>query len=312
MKIGILGTGFGAYHAKIYKNIEGVDAITVFGRDKDKLCKLKEELGVEITTSAEDIICNNSIDLVDICLPSALHKAYSIEALKNGKDVFCETPVCLSLDDLSAMQQAETQYHKRIFVDMFIRHEYPYEYLQQLVKSKELGRLRALHIRRKTPPLWGDLSLSRITTSLMIHELDLVTWLLGSPDSVHAAGINGRQDESHIAAQLTYADALVEVHASSMMPEYHPFTVGFEAVFDKGALEFREDGYVNRCEKSLMLFTNDISQRLEIPEKDCYEETIRHVLKCCQTGVSTRLSLTDAARSLELALIIKSMVGAIG
>jgi predicted dehydrogenase len=37
MKVGILGTGFGAYHAAIYKKIPSVDSVIIFGRKDDSL-----------------------------------------------------------------------------------------------------------------------------------------------------------------------------------------------------------------------------------------------------------------------------------
>jgi predicted dehydrogenase len=85
MKIGILGTGFGMHHAYIYKNIDIVESITVFGRNKEKLGKIHKDMKVVVTDNAKDIFANESIDLIDICLPSSIHREYVIEALKIGK-----------------------------------------------------------------------------------------------------------------------------------------------------------------------------------------------------------------------------------
>ncbi|QNV59535.1 hypothetical protein GMA19_04752 [Paenibacillus polymyxa E681] len=56
MNIGILGTGFGAYHASLLNNHPKVNRIMVFGRNETKLQKLKEELNVEVTQNIEDIL----------------------------------------------------------------------------------------------------------------------------------------------------------------------------------------------------------------------------------------------------------------
>jgi UDP-N-acetylglucosamine 3-dehydrogenase len=42
MKIGILGTGFGAYHAELYSKMEGIEEIFVYGRNPDKLKELEK------------------------------------------------------------------------------------------------------------------------------------------------------------------------------------------------------------------------------------------------------------------------------
>lgn len=115
MNIGILGTGFGAYHASLLNNHPKVNRIMVFGRNEAKLQKLKEELNVEVTQNIEDILLDPDVDIVDLCLPSHLHRSYAVDSLKHGKHVFCETPVCFNLEDALLMQQAEKQYDKRFW-----------------------------------------------------------------------------------------------------------------------------------------------------------------------------------------------------
>ncbi|MDF2803273.1 MAG: gfo/Idh/MocA family oxidoreductase [Anaerocolumna sp.] len=308
MKIGILGTGFGAFHAKIYNKLLGADSLMIYGRDEEKLKEIKHGINVNITNNYQDILTNNDIDLIDICLPSSLHREYAIEAMRNGKNVFCETPVALTLEDALAIHQAAKDYNKKVFVNLFIRHEWTYEYLYDLMKGNTLGKLKALHIRRKTPHLWGDLDLSNITTNLMIHEFDFVAWMLGRPNSITASGVAGKEGESHVITLLNYDDTIVEVHASSMMPDHHPFTVGYEAVFENGTLEYVENGYTDREEKSLILFTNQKQEVVEVPDCNCYEEAMKHVLECHQKNISTRLSIDDAVISLEIALKVKEML----
>lgn len=308
MNIGILGTGFGSHHATIYNKMDNVNSITIFGRKEDKLNKIKKDLQINVTNNIDDILTNKDIDLIDVCLPSSLHRKYVIEALKNGKNVFCETPVALSLEDAIAIEQAANEYNKKVFVDMFIKFEQPYEYIYTVIQENTLGRLKALHIRRKTPHLWGDLGLSKITTNLMIHEFDFVTWLLGTPNKITALGIEGKEGESHVSTLLNYDDVVVEVQSSSMMPDYHPFTVAYEAIFQNGTVEFMENGYADREEKSLKLFTNHGQEVLELVNKNCYEESIKHVVECCEKNIPTRLGIDDAIASLKIALEIKDIL----
>jgi predicted dehydrogenase len=308
MNIGILGTGFGFYHASIYKKMSNVNSLIIFGRNDEKLKKIEEDLQIAITNNIDDILSNKDIDLVDICLPSSMHREYAIKAIKNGKDVFCETPVTLSLEDAIAIKQAAVEYGKRVFINMFIRFEYPYEYVYSVVKENSLGKLKALHIRRKTPSLWGDLGLQKIATNLMLHEFDFVTWLLGYPEKVEALGIEGKAGQSHVTSLLSYNNTVVEVQSSSMMPDYHPFTVAYEAIFENGTLEYMEDGYKDREEKFLKLFTNHEQKLIEIVNKNCYEESIKHVIECCEKNISSILSINEAISSLKIALEINDIL----
>lgn len=308
MKIGILGTGFGAYHAQIYSKLKNIDSIIIWGRDEVKLRNIKNDINIETTTNITDILDDPDIFLIDICLPSSLHREYTIEALKNGKHVFCETPVALTLEDAILMKQASDKYNKKIFVDMFIKFDGPYDILYKIVKEKKYGELKVLHLKRKTPPLWGSLGLDEITTKLMLHEFDFVTWLLGPSDDILSTATQKDKDKAHVETIMNYENSFVEIQCSSMMPEYHPFTTAYEAVFENGTLEYLENGYYNRTEKSLKLFTDECQQEIELSEVDCYESAIKHILECLEKDVPSKLSIDEAIISLETALKVKEII----
>lgn len=306
MKVGILGTGMGAYHAEIYKSLECVESITVFGRNQEKLNKLKSELGVNITTDINDILDDEEIELIDVCLPNNLHKEMVIKSLEKGKNVFCETPIANTYDDALKMKEAKELYKKQVLVNQFIKFEPNYEYLYNLIKEKTYGKLKALHIRRKTPPLWGDLGIDKISINLMIHELDLITWINSFYTKLDVFGISSKEGQCHVDAFIKYEDFFVEVQSSSMMPVYHPFSVGFEAIFEEATLEYFEDGYENRTEEEIILFTNNDSKKIELPKVNCFEETIKEAVTCCNSDKKSILDIDYAVESLKLALEIKN------
>ncbi len=146
MKIGILGTGFGAYHAEIYNKLPGAEVLGIFGRKEEKLKKIESDLKIKGTNNIQDIITNQEIELIDICLPSSLHREYAVAAMKSGKNVFIETPAALSLEDAIAIQKAAREYDKKAFVNLFIRCEPSYEYLHDLIQKNTLGTSGERHL----------------------------------------------------------------------------------------------------------------------------------------------------------------------
>jgi predicted dehydrogenase len=306
MKIGILGTGFGKYHAELYKKIDKDCSITIFGRSKDKLDEIQSSLNVSITTNIDNIILDNKIDLVDICLPNHLHAEYTIKALENGKNVFCETPLCVSNEDINLIKEAQAKSNKKVFVNLFIKHEYPYRYLYDIVKKGSLGKLRSLSLQRKTPALWGDLSLDNIVTNLMIHEFDFITWILGIPKDISSYGNNGENGKSNVSCILKYNDTIVSFQSSSMLPTKSPFAVGYEAIFDKGVINYNELSSANNYSCSFVLTTDYETKTISIPEINCYEESIKHVLDCINNNAKTVQGIDNATLSLKLALKLKS------
>jgi predicted dehydrogenase len=308
MRVGILGTGFGAFHASIYKQQSEIESITIFGRNESKLDGLKEKYNIDTTTEINDILTDPTIDLIDVCLPSDLHREYVIEALKHGKDVFCETPVSFTLADAIAMRDAARQYNRKLFVNLFIKCAPEYTYIHEAMHANMYGKLKAIHVTRKTAPLWGDLGLKKITTALAIHDLDFITWLLGAPTATSVEGIMTSPHESHVHASLRYADTIVELTGSSMMPKSYPFTVSYEAIFEEGSVEYHEYGSDQESGRSLVAYTANGREELTINPADSYVIAIQHVIDCCKNNTETLFSIEDAIRALEVSIQLKDLL----
>ncbi|KUP23669.1 Gfo/Idh/MocA family oxidoreductase [Paenibacillus sp. DMB5] len=307
MNIGILGTGFGAYHASLFHQSGIAGRIVVFGRNEEKLKKLQEELGVETSTSVEEVINDPGLDIIDICLPSALHKQYTLMALEAGKHVFCETPVCLTAEDALAMKRAETHYKKRVLVNQFIKFDPAYQYLYEAVQQRKFGRLLKVSLIRETPPLWGDLGLDNITTNLMIHELDYINWLL---NGASATSVWGTQDaeagQALVQATFNTPQINAQVTAVSLMPSAYPFTVGYEAYFEHAKLEFYEkDDMQGGIDTALYVYGQAGRQEILLDKVNPYEQSLRHALECFRDGTASVLSLNHALSAINTAFELK-------
>lgn len=112
------------------------------GKKREKIIReLQHKFSIEVATEIEAIWSDCKIDLVDIRLPNRLHKDNAIKALHAGKYVFIEAPVAETLEDAQTILNAAEQSNKRVFVDLFLRFEFAYEYLYQLVRDKTFGNL---------------------------------------------------------------------------------------------------------------------------------------------------------------------------
>lgn len=307
MNIGVLGTAFGAYHAQLWTTMDRVDKVIIFGRNEAKLQELKQSLGVEITTDIDDIMLDSTIDVIDICLPSNLHRQYAVEALKHGKHVFCETPVCFNLEDALAMKDTEQLYDSRILVNQFIKFDPAYKYLYEATHNEKYGKLISLNLKRETPPLWGDLGLHAIATKLMIHELDFVTWMLGTMQLHSVWGSDGgKSDQALVRAIFERTNVSVEIVVSSQMPTSYPFSVGYEAYFEQGKLVYQESDNMNGAvESSLIEYTNVGKQELLLDPVNPYEKSLEHALQSLVEGSSSIIELVHAIQALELAICIE-------
>lgn len=305
MKVAVLGTGFGAYHAELYAKRADVEKIIVWGRNEEKLEELQKKFHVEITNEMEEIWSNSEIDLVDICLPNYLHKEMAIKALRSGKHVFIETPVTEDLEDAEAILSVAEQYGKRVFVDLFLRFEYAYQYLYDIAKSHKYGQLMELQVKRETPPWWGNLDSEHIGLNLMMQDMDFIVRVMGQPDYILTNKIDVREQQSLVTACLKYKDSAAFIRGASSMPGTYPFSVGYEAFFEYATVRYYEDGYADGQTKTkLELFCDKNKKEIPLQQMDCYEAAIGHVLQCLKEEQISCLDIEEAIYTLKAVMLM--------
>jgi len=106
MKVGIVGCGFVTQSMHLPNLIEliGRENISLCDISKDLLEKVSKKYGISSThATEEDLVTRRDIDAVMICTPDALHFAGAMNALKEGKHVFVEKPLCLASRDSSRL-----------------------------------------------------------------------------------------------------------------------------------------------------------------------------------------------------------------
>ena len=294
IRVGILGTGFGKYHAELYKKIEGFDIVSIFGRNAEKLNQIGNELNIKTTTNIDEIVNNPDIDLLDICLPTELHSKWAIEGLKNKKHIFCETPVTFSVNEAEEIKQASQKYSKNVFVDLFIKFSTPHNTAIKYSKEGTLGSLINMRAYNSTSPRWGDLGLKNIIMNFHNHLIDFACEITGMPESVTASGMDF-DGKSIITSTLKNKDNFAVLESNSCLPESYPFSIGFELVFTKGTIRY-DAIYGDYTDEKFIVFENDMpAEILKLDEKDDYEESLRHVLQCIQNDIKSPLLDIDAA-----------------
>ena len=74
------------------------------------------------TNNYQELLSDPEIDLIAVSTQHNSHAKFVIEALKAGKNVYCEKPLCLTLDELTAIKEAYEQSEGELFVGLNRRH----------------------------------------------------------------------------------------------------------------------------------------------------------------------------------------------
>ena len=107
-RIAIIGAGgIAAQHAAALAELPELWAVTrICDIYPDAARTLAQTVGAD-TATLDEVLEDPEIDVVDICLPPALHVRIALRALEAGKDVICEKPIAGSLADCERLALAE-------------------------------------------------------------------------------------------------------------------------------------------------------------------------------------------------------------
>jgi len=101
IKVALAGAGaFGIKHLDGIKNIDGVEVVSLIGREFDKTKEVADKYGIgHVTTDLADSLALSEVDAVILCTPTQMHASQSIACLKAGKHVQVEIPLADSWKD---------------------------------------------------------------------------------------------------------------------------------------------------------------------------------------------------------------------
>ncbi|MEY2780458.1 MAG: hypothetical protein RL307_162 [Pseudomonadota bacterium] len=92
----LAGAGaFGIKHLDGIKNIDGVEVISLIGRELDKTQEVADKYGIKhVTTDLADSLEIKELDAVILCTPTQMHADQTKACLQAGKHVQVEIPLC--------------------------------------------------------------------------------------------------------------------------------------------------------------------------------------------------------------------------
>ena len=109
IKVALAGAGaFGIKHLDGIRNIDGVEVVSVIGRELDKTREVAARYGIaHVGTDLAESLAIDAVDAVILCTPTQMHAEQSIACLKAGKHVQVEIPLADTLEGAEAVAGAQ-------------------------------------------------------------------------------------------------------------------------------------------------------------------------------------------------------------
>ena len=111
MKVCLAGAGaFGIKHIEGMQKIEGVEVVSLIGRELPKTQEVANKFGIKhVSANLADGLAIKEVDAVILCTPTQLHAAQAIACMQAGKHVQVEIPMADSLKDAEAVVALQQQ-----------------------------------------------------------------------------------------------------------------------------------------------------------------------------------------------------------
>ena len=199
LKVACIGTGyFSKFHIDAWSRIPEVQLVAICDQDVAKAEKMAKEFGIAKSyQSAELLLKQVEVDVVDIITPPETHTELCHLVANHGKAIICQKPVAPTFNE--ALQLVNEISEK---VPFFIHENYRfqpwYRKIKSLISDQSIGdRLHTLYVRTRMGDGWQpDAYLQRqpyfrTMPRLLVHEtgvhfIDTFRFLLGEVDSVYA------------------------------------------------------------------------------------------------------------------------------
>ena len=194
IKFAIIGCGrIAGRHAEHINNFGKL--IAVCDNVKSKADGLGASFGAKAYYDIDDLIVNESVDVVSICSPNGLHALHSIKSLKAGFHVLCEKPMAINVHDCGEMIKEAELANKRLFAIKQNRFNPPVKAVKKVIDEGRLGKIYSVQLscfwnRNEDyySNSWkGSKGLDGGTLYTQFsHFIDLLYWLIGDIKDVEA------------------------------------------------------------------------------------------------------------------------------
>jgi 2-hydroxy-4-carboxymuconate semialdehyde hemiacetal dehydrogenase len=189
IKVALAGAGaFGIKHLDGIKNIDGVEVVSLIGREFDKTKEVADKYGIgHVTTDLADSLALTEVDAVILCTPTQMHASQSIACLKAGKHVQVEIPLADSWKDAEEVVRLAKAAGKVAMYGHTRRFNPSHQWVNHKIKAGEFNiqqmDVQTYFFRRTNMNALGQ---ARSWTDHLLwhhaaHTVDLFAYQAGSP-----------------------------------------------------------------------------------------------------------------------------------
>ena len=302
IKVGVIGVGqLGQYHARIYSELPEAELVGVYDVDADRAEAIARKYRTRSFPSLENLAA--AAEALSVVVPTDKHRAVAGILLERGRHLLVEKPIAATTAEAEELVRLAREHGCILQIGHVERFNPVLGYLDSINKPPKF--IEAHRLASYPPPRDGAAPRGTevsVVLDLMIHDLEVILHLVGSPvTAIHAVGIPVLSPSEDIAnVRLVFANGCVaNVTASRISPEkmrkIRVFLPDSYVSLDYQA----QEGLVYR--KEGMRITRD---KVPLEKGEPLANELRSFVRCVAGRNQPLVSGDQAAEALKLAVAI--------
>lgn len=268
--------------------------------------------------SLEEALDKSDFEAVIITTPTFTHKELAVMAAGQGKHVFLEKPMALSLEECDAIMSATEKNGVALQLGFMRRFDPEFAAAAERIAGGEIGEpmmIKSLTHGPGLPPAWAnDLKTSNgMIAEVNSHDMDCTRWLIGSnPERMYVETANFKGDERGATAEHFYDNMFATIrfesgalgNVSGVCPCDYGYDARVEIIGKKGIMQIgdMQGQAVVVCVNRDQGLITPIYRRWPERFAWAYIREIEHFVTCVRTGAKPRVGGEDGRWAVAMVL----------
>lgn len=177
-RVALVGCGgMGRYDARLASKFADVVALCDVDQNRLKETKAKDFPKAETYNDFRNVVQLNHVDAVICGTVDHWHTLVSIAAMRAGKDVYCEKPLTLTIDEGKRLVTTSNTTGRILQTGSQQRSDARFRLACELVRNGRIGRIQQVHVHLPAGPRKGPFN-----TAQLPDHLDWEYWKGQTPD----------------------------------------------------------------------------------------------------------------------------------
>ncbi|MCH4887645.1 Gfo/Idh/MocA family oxidoreductase [Acidaminobacter sp. JC074] len=152
INIGIIGLGvIGQRLIPTFLKHERTNIVGVYDIDSDIMRQVTEKFDLRPVNAYEELIDDESIDMIYIAVPPQFHHELAIKVLDAGKHVFCEKPLAGTIEEAEDMCKRANESGLLHGMNFPLYYNFGYDYIKTCLKDDVFGQIKRIELNAVFP-----------------------------------------------------------------------------------------------------------------------------------------------------------------